>query len=238
MNAKLISAKLYREDNDIYWELTLADSNDNIIGTFGSKSDTLNFRAFTFGLTEICNNQNLFNLTNKRISSHILVKRSPTRIESIANDEGDFLTIDNDAKISYGKGVNVDDYESGTLTSLTSKSGILMAGINIGFESQYFQAPSAYIGFKPVYDVDLSLEQQTFGANYFAAFIYHILKICKIDNLIEQNCSQCPEVSIELNNDGKIISLGDKNGKIWLSKADGIYTLSQEPFKSTPVKRK
>ncbi len=231
MEAQLISAKLCREENGIFWKLTLADNNNNIIGTFGTKVDTINFRVFTFGLTKILNNRNLFNLTGKTLSSPILVKRTPTRVESIANKDGRFFSIDSSAKMSYGREFDTSDYEEATLTSLESKSGILQTNIDLGYSSQCFQAPEAYRGFKPVYNVDSSMEQQIAGANYFAMFIYQVLNVCKIDDLIQQGDKKYPKLSIALDEKENIIALGDVNKEIWLIQSKEGYTLSNTPIK-------
>ena len=226
MNGKLISAKLCHDNDSIYWKLTLADNSGNIIGTFGTKSNTLDFRTFTFGLIKILNNQNLFALTDQNISAPILVKSSPTRIESIGNEEGHFLTIDSNAQISYGTGFDMSLYEKAKLTTLESKSGILCARIEGKYWTQYLQAPEAYKGFKYVYDVDSSLNQQIYGANYFSMFIYQILNICKIDDLITHSKSNYPEVSIVLDDKSEILAIGNIAQSNWLAITDKGYILS------------
>lgn len=235
MKGQLISAKLCHENKEIFWKLTLADDAGNIIGTFGSKSNTLDFRTFTFGLIKILNKQNLFELTDEAISAPVFVKSSPMRIESIGNEEGYFLTIDSNAQMSYGKGFDKSLYERAKLATLESKSGILSARIEGKYWAQYLQAPHAYRGFKPVYNVDSSFEQQIYGANYFSMFVYQILNICKIDDLITYGKGDYPELSIVLDDTGKISAVGNITQNTWLVLTDKGYALSNTPMEQITV---
>lgn len=232
MIGKIKGIKLNYTDKGAYWEIIIVDENDILVGTFGSaeKSDAINFRMQTFGLMKILNNMNLFNLGNQNKSIPILVKGNWVRVESIANENGEFFSVDRNADMQYGMTTDLSAYELANIDSFHSKSGILALRINKDNSAQDFELPKVYRGFKQVYDVVVEKQVELLGAQEFLLAVCGILKVCKIEELLPQNAelSNLPLISYVLDNDGKIHAIGNLEQDYWLTNATDEYILSSE----------
>lgn len=242
MIAKIKNIKLCPKENGAYWLITIVDQNDCEIGSFGisEKDDPINFRTETFGIMQILNKMNLFELCNKKIEIPILVKRDFLYVESIANTEGDFFSVDKNGNISSGKIENLSEYEPATIVGFESQSGVLALKIKRNYTIQYFQVPSVYLGFKLIHDFRVEENVELESAKRFMYTIYNILRVCKINDLLPQNDRDViyPQISIVIDSNEKIQSIGNLEENHWLNDEEEKYTLSKEPVKTNATSRK
>jgi len=229
MFGKISSIKLHSDNNTSYWIITIIDENGYEIGTFGDmhNGDSSNFRKQTFGIMQICNCMDLFKMSGKDLQVPILVDAMPTRIGTLCNENGDYLSIDENANITIGSDFDTKKCEMGKLVGLESSSGIMSAKIIKDFSLQYFQAPMAYRGFKEIYDFPVSDEEEKKGAEYFKSFVLGIMDICHITDLIN-GTDNLPIVSICVDSENQIRAIGNSNESIWLVGGEN-YSISKEP---------
>lgn len=233
MIGRISSIKLNKTEKGAYWLLKIVDENDIEFGMFGSaeKDDCINFRNQTYGIMRVLNNWNLFNLGNQDLSFPIYVKSTPTYIESVANSQGEYFSVDREANLSSGTKTDLSDYKLATIKSLESTSGCIAARIEEDYTIQYFQIPSAYKGFTPVYEYTAWKEEDELdGAENFLYTICNIMQICKIDELLpsEYLSINFPVINFTLDSNNQVKAIGNISQDFWLNDTEDGYLFSNE----------
>lgn len=232
MIGRVKSIKLCYTQTGAYWAITIVDENGIEVGTFGTpeKSDSINFRFQTFGMMSVLNNMNLFNLGEQKLQFPVLIRRPSLHIESVANYDGDFLTIDKNANMSFGKTNDLLQYEDAIIVGVKSQSGVISLQIAQDYTLQSFISPNAYVGFKQVYDFNIDKIKEKKGADSFMYTICNIMKICNIKELLTPtNYSvKFPIIFYSLDSNGKIKAIGNTKQEVWLNDTNNGYVLSDK----------
>lgn len=217
---------LVQNDNDLYWKITLIDDQGNVLGTFGDgiHCDDINFRKQTFYIMKILNNYNLLKLDGLEKKFPVLVDNDFSRINYIANSSGDYLKFDyQTGEVLSGSGCDVSQFVQKEISSLISRSGVLMASIIDKYNHRAVSGDMSYLGFTEVYPNQENKELEIRGARCFKDFVCGILKLCNMKELIQSN--NYPEVSVKFDAKGNIIAIGDIEGREYLYIIEHGYEL-------------
>lgn len=233
MKARIKSIKLIEKEENVYWQITLSDEDENIIGVFGDEDyrSDIDFRNQTFYLMKILNNWDLLKLDGIEKKYPILVDATLSRIKSIANEKGDHFTIDGETgEITIEPGYNTKGLEPRVLSSLLSASGCLCVGVETNYSYQRMNSSgNVYCGFQPIYRKYVPKEKEEYGAKSFKIFVQGILKICGIDELIESE--RGPVVTIETDENGIITAIGNEEGTEFITISESGYSLCTDVSK-------
>ena len=213
-------------NSNLYWKITFIDEHGNFLGTFGNEiyCDDINFRKQTFYIMKILNNWDLLKLDNIEKIFSVLVDNEFFRINYIANSNGDYLKFDYETgEVLGGSGLDVSQFVPKQISSLVSGSGVLMSSVTDKYSHAGVSGDNAYLGFVPIYPNQNNKELEVYGEQCFKNFIYGILNLCGIKELIQSN--NYPEVSVKLDSDGNIIAIGDIEGKDYLYITENGYEL-------------
>ena len=186
---------------------------------------------------KILNNMNMFGFGEQKIEIPALKRGSFTRVESIANFDGEYFSIDQDANMSFGKIDDLSEYEPVIVAGFESKSGVLSLELKQKYSVQYFQIPEVYLGFDLVYDLDSDKERELCGANKFMFAVCSIMKVCNISDLLNFGNKNLL-VSFVLDEDGRISAIGNLEQSCWLNNEDGKYILSDMFLNEKSISRR
>lgn len=217
---------LVQNNNNLYWKITLIDEQENVLGTFGDEiyCDDINFRKQTFYIMKILNNWDLLKLDGLQKAFPVLVDNPFSRINYVANSNGNYLNFDyQTGEVLSGSGCDVSRFIPKKISSLISRSGVLMAGITDGCSGRHVSGDKSYLGFAPIYSCQQNKELEICGARCFKEFICGILGLCNINELIHSN--NYPEVSVEFDFNGNIIAIGDIEGNEYIHITENGYEL-------------
>lgn len=224
--ARISSISLVQNNGNLCWKITLIDDQDRILGTFGNEiyCDDINFRKQTFYIMKILNNWDLLKLDGLEKKFPVLVDNEFSRINYIANSNGEYLKFDYvTGEVLRGSGMDVSQFFLNQISSLVSRSGVLMASIIDKYNHRGFSADNAYLGFIPIYPNQNDKELEIYGSRCFKEFVYGILSLCNIKELIQSN--NYPEVSVKFDLNGNIIAIGDIDGNEYLYITKNGYDL-------------
>lgn len=224
---------LVDNNNGLYWKITFKDDDGNILGTFGDglHCDDINFRKQTFYIMKILNNWDLLKLDGQEKTFPVLVDNEYSYINYISNNNGEYLKFDyQTGEVLCGSGCDVSELVPKKISSLVSRSGVLMVSVIDNYSHRAVSCDMSYLGFSPVYEGGVvSEEQEHRGARYFKEFVYGILQLCGIRELIQSN--NYPEVSVEFDSNGNIIGIGDIIGDEWLYITENGYEFVEKKRK-------
>ncbi len=215
INGKIKSIKLINMNGGVTWKITIIDENENIVGVFYNENlcDNINFRTQTFGIMQVLGNNNLLALDGKGKTYPIFTDtyKNSYRISCIANKKGDFISMDKDtAEISSGTNLDVSEFEERELTSIESASLCLAAStLKDGCIGQNMIYPYVYIGFTPIYPQSFSEKNIQISAHNFKTVICTLLKICNIDELIQNDIY--PNISVILDYYNNVVAIGNND---------------------------
>jgi len=237
MTGYISSIKLNYNIEIPYWVLTIVDDNGNVIGTFGHSTMVSyeNFRMQTFGIMQVLDNWNLFNLTNDKIDFVCFTIMHGSRTLGIINEDGHYLYIDPETaelSIGYDYGHVYKDLERRRIDGLISSSGTLsittndnVSGDQCGYVGTSLIAPHAYYNFKPL---GCYSRTEFDSAKYFSDFVTQVMKIGKISDLIKQGKGINPNLKVSIVvNDGCITEISDPNREYVLTSDVKGYMLSE-----------
>lgn len=226
MNTRISSICLIRNSDGVYWKITLVDESGNVLGTFGDECncDDINFRKQTFYLLKILNNWDLLKIDGQEKSFSVLVDNEFSRINCIANYNGDYLKFDYaTGEVLTGSGCDTSQFFSQKISSLLSRSGVFTASIIDKYSHRAVSGDMSYLGFTEIYPNQDNEELEIKGSRCFKEFVCGILDLCNINELIQS--SNYPEVSVKFDSNGNIIAIGDIEGNEYLYITENGYKL-------------
>lgn len=166
-------------------------------------------------------------MTVKKKKFPVLVDNEFSRINYLANYDGDYLKFDYETgEVLCGSGCNNSQFYLQEISSLISRSGVLMASIIDDFSHRGVSGDMSYLGFTLIYPNQVSKELEVHGARCFRQFVCGILGLCNISELIHSN--NYPEVLVKFDINGEIIAIGDINGNEYLYITENGYELIDE----------
>ena len=221
--------KLIEEPNNTHWLITIVDEDENLVGTFHKKqNNNIDFRNQTYGIMCVTNCMDLLKIGNLKKDYNVFVKAKPTRIEIISDEEGNYLRIDPEtAELTIGERLDISGLEKRKITGIQSKSGVVFINTRSDYLIQSMSGDYSYLGFKKLYSRFTTKDEEEKGAKFFKDFITQILKICKIDDLIEDSTIK-RKVQVELDDKGQIISIGNEQGNTWIELKNNEYEIIDE----------
>lgn len=217
MDGRISSICLKDNGQNVFWQITLEDDEGNFIGNFGNDKycSDIDFRKQTFFMMRILGSWDLLKIDGKEKSFPILVDNEFSRINCIANYNGDYLKFDYiTGEFSKGSDCDISQFYEQKITGLYSRSGVFATSIEDKFNHRAVTGDMAYLGFTPIYPNQEDEKLEIYGAKYFKQFVCGVLSLCDVKELIQTN--NFPEVSIKFDSKGEIIGIGDRNNTEYL----------------------